>query len=143
MRIWKVDDKEQLEAPEGITFKNDAFVGPSAPEEYPHKVEYLDTHQAVPQWTLVINNTANNYRYKLADQIHLTLCGDSHAGTFARDAECSYQHANWIRPYEARRKYLRLADDLLKAIQKSRPNGDLPEDLYRLAVEFLTAITSE
>ena len=117
MRIWKIDGKEQTEVPKGILIARDMKATPSAPIDFPHKVEYLDTDELSNGWILVCNGR-RNFSHELADRIHGKMCHYSH------EDQCSYHYHKWgdISPNSPRQKYLDKANSVLSAILAQNRN---------------------
>ncbi len=105
MRIYRVDGKEQMDIPNGITIARDGKSTPIAPPKYPHKVEYIETTDATPQWTVVCDHK-RNFPQELAESIHGKFDG------------CGWHYGNWDEPRmdPMRQRYLDKANALLSVI---------------------------
>lgn len=100
MRIYRIDGKEQTEAP----------ILPPSYKTYPHKVEYIDTDAPTPAWTIVCDNP-RDYTQELADAIHGKTCHFSHID------ECGYHDESATGLGSTRQRYLMKADSMIMDIE--------------------------
>lgn len=131
MRIWRVDDKEQTDIPQGILIARDGKGTPSAPDGYPHKVEFLDTHWNPVAWRVICSNQ-RNYEQELAEILHSKLCRSNH------DDQCGWYYKSFSDlPLDAtRRRYLDKAEALLEVIRDTAE--DIPAlEAYQAAVKIV------
>lgn len=133
MRIWKVDDKEQTQIPEGVG--SDGLKVPICPSTYPHKLEYLDTHDVSPVWRTLCDNR-RNFKKELANIIHGKQCHFSH------EDQCSY-FRDGLSGGEVRRKWQDKAFNLLRVLDPYVfPNAPLNRDeaAFQLASDILSVL---
>lgn len=131
MRIWRVDDKEQTDTPQGILIARDGKGTPSAPVGYPHKVEFLDTHWEPVIWREV-RSSPRNYEQELATVLHSKLCRSNH------EDQCAWYIRNFnTLPLDAtRRRYLDKAEALLEVIRDTA-EGIPALEAYQAAVKIV------
>ena len=135
MRIYRVNDKEQMELPPGFTVARDGLSTPIPPNGYVGKVEYIDTHHASPCWRTACD-TQPNYVEDLAVTLHTYLCGNHHSAD-AVDSGCKFDHPNRDAEHD-RQLWKKRARQVLKIIRETH---HIPtEAAFVTAIAIATAL---
>lgn len=136
MRIYRVDGIEHTEIPHGVSIARDGKSTPIPPKDYPHKVEYIDTHDTTPEWILVCDHQ-RNFPQELATAIHSKQCHFNHVDG------CSWDYESFAGTSPAgnstRRQYMNKANAMLSAFKSvvNPPDGRVEEAAYNLAIRIL------
>ena len=131
MRIWKLDGVEKTNMPDGILIARDGKSTPSAPAMYGHRVEYIDTTDATPKWTVVCDHV-RHYDEELAEVIHKKTCTLGHGDC------CSWNYSSWSAPCETRKAVLAKAKKILTLIV-SQSIGPTSKD-FELAMAIANSL---
>lgn len=119
MRIWRLDGVESTDIPKGILIARNGKATPSAPPNYPHKVEYLDTARPTVEWIVVCDNERDPVR-ELAEALHGKLCRLHHD-----DGGCGWGWDSWDKPGNDRQRYEAKAREMWDTITVRLPDLSL------------------
>ena len=126
-----MDGVEQTKMPAGILISHDCKFTPFAPDGYRHRVEYIDTTDATPKWTVACDQV-RHYDEELADVIHKKTCTLNHSDC------CSWHYSSWSAPCETRKAVLVKAKKILSLIV-SQSVGPTSKD-FELAMAIANSL---
>ena len=94
MRIYRVNDQEQMNLPQGFTVARDSLCTPVCPRGYVGKVEWIDTQDPSPIWRTSCDIQDN--ASKLGKFLHDNLCPhDDRCTCTYNDLRYGKEHQIW------------------------------------------------